>query len=103
MMTLTLENMIVIGDELALRWSDGVESYFPLVFLRQHCPCAVCAGESDLLGNMVKGEVTLIPASYQLRKCTQVGGYAIQPEWSDGHHSGIYSFSYLRSLRPEIL
>jgi DUF971 family protein len=101
MMTLTLESMIVIGDELALRWSDSVESYFPLVFLRRHCPCAVCAGESDLLGKVVKGEVTLIPASYQLRKCSQVGGYAIQPEWSDGHHSGIYSFSYLRSLKPE--
>jgi DUF971 family protein len=101
-MTLTLENMTVIGNELALRWSDGVESYLPFEFLRRQCPCAVCAGETDLLGNVLKGKTVLTPASFQLRRCVQVGGYAIQPEWSDGHHSGIYSFSYLRSLIPDL-
>jgi DUF971 family protein len=101
-MTLTLENMTVIGSELALKWSDGVESYLPMEFLRKHCPCAVCAGETDLLGQVFKGETVFTARSFQLQRCVQVGGYAIQPEWGDGHHSGIYSYSYLRSLTPDL-
>jgi DUF971 family protein len=97
-----LENMTVIGNELALRWSDQLESYFPLEFLRKRCPCALCAGEKDLLGNVSKGKPQLAPVSFQLKGCAVVGGYGIQPEWTDGHSSGIYSFSYLRSLDPNV-
>jgi DUF971 family protein len=97
-----LETMTVIGDELALRWTDQVESYFLLEFLRRRCPCALCAGEKDLLGNVYKGKVELGPASFRLKRCAVVGGYGIQPEWTDGHSSGIYSFSYLRSLDPNV-
>jgi DUF971 family protein len=101
-MQLGLENMTVIGNELALRWTDGIESYLPLEFLRKRCPCALCAGEKDILGNVYKGEAKLGPTSFQLKRCAAVGGYAIQPEWMDGHSSGIYSFSYIRSLDPNI-
>ena len=101
-MALGLENMTVIGNELALQWSDGIESYFPLEYLRRHCPCAVCVGETDLLGNVYRGKSELTPASFVLKRCGQIGGYAIQPEWGDGHQSGIYSFTYLRALNPEI-
>ena len=97
-----LENMTVIGNELALRWTDGIESYFPLEFLRRRCPCALCAGEKDILGKVYKGNVKLGPASFQLKRCSVVGGYGIQPEWLDGHSSGIYSFTYLRSVDPDV-
>ena len=97
-----LENMAVIGNELALRWEDGIESYLPLDFLRKSCPCALCAGEKDILGNVYKGEAKLSPQSVQLKRCTIVGGYGIKPEWMDGHDSGIYSFSYLRSLDLDV-
>jgi DUF971 family protein len=101
-MQLGLENMTVIGSELALLWNDGIESYFHLEFLRKRCPCALCAGEKDLLGNVYQGQVKLVPASLQLKRCAVVGGYGIQPEWMDGHNSGIYSFTYLRSLDPNV-
>ena len=97
-----LENMVVIGNELALRWADGIETYLPLDFLRKACPCALCAGEKDILGNVYKGEAKLGPESVQLKRCTIVGGYGIKPEWMDGHDSGIYSFSYLRSLDLDV-
>ena len=97
-----LENMVVIGNELALRWADGIETYLPLDFLRKVCPCALCAGEKDILGNVYKGEAKLGPESVQLKRCTIVGGYGIKPEWMDGHDSGIYSFSYLRSLDLDV-
>jgi DUF971 family protein len=101
-MQLGLENMTMIGNELALRWTDGTESYMPLEFLRRRCPCALCAGEKDILGKVYQGAAKLVPASFQLKRCTVVGGYAIQPEWMDSHGSGIYSFSYLRSLDPNV-
>lgn len=100
-MQLGLENMAVIGNELALRWTDGIETYLSLEFLRRQCPCALCAGEKDIVGNVYKGEVKLSAASFQLKRCAVVGGYGIQPEWMDGHSSGIYSFDYLRSLDPK--
>ena len=101
-MQLGLENMAVIGQELAIRWTDGTESYFQLEFLRRNCPCALCAGEKDILGNVYRGQSKLTSNSFRLKRCTKVGGYGIQPEWMDGHGSGIYSFSYLRSLNSKL-
>ena len=42
-MQLGLENMTVIGNELALRWTDGIESYFPLEFPEKKVPVCRCA------------------------------------------------------------
>jgi DUF971 family protein len=33
-----------------------------------------------------------------LRGWQLVGGYAIQPQWADGHSTGIFSYQYLRRL-----
>jgi DUF971 family protein len=41
-----------------------------------------------------------IPDDLVFRKIELVGQYALQFEWSDGHHTGIYSFEYLRELCP---
>ena len=48
-MRLEPTNIQQIGNELAIHWSDGVESYFGLELLRRACPCAACGGEPDLL------------------------------------------------------
>ena len=95
---LALESFEVIGEELAIRWKDGSETYIRLETLRRRCPCAVCAGETDLLGQKYGGSPKLAPNSFILRSCVPVGGYALQPEWADGHGSGIFSFEYLRSF-----
>ncbi len=95
---LTLTNIQQIGNELAIVWSDGAESYFPLEQLRRACPCAACGGEPDVLGHVVRPEVTYTPASFELRGWAMVGGYAVQPAWADGHGSGLYSFPFLRRL-----
>lgn len=39
-----------------------------------------------------------VPGSVQPVKVTQVGRYAIKFKWSDGHETGIYSWTYLRSV-----
>ena len=103
-MRLAVENLAIVGEELAIRWNDGRESYFSLEQLRRRCPCATCAGEKGILGEVYRSETRLSPESFQLLKCAVVGGYAIQPEWGDRHSSGIYSFDYLRSInlsKPE--
>jgi len=88
-----------IGGELAIKWDDGRESFIPLEKLRRHCPCAGCQGERDILGNLYKGpDQPLTPRSFQLMSIVNVGGYAIQPVWADGHNTGLFSFDYLRQL-----
>jgi DUF971 family protein len=88
-----------IGDELAIKWADGAESFLPLRQLRLHCPCAGCKGEVDVLGQLHKHpHQPLSPAAFQLVKVLPIGSYAIQPVWADGHATGIYSFDYLRRL-----
>jgi len=88
-----------VGDELALLWDDGHETYLKLEELRRRCPCATCQGEPDMLGNIHKGPTRLLTAdSFQLLSLQSVGNYGVQPNWKDGHHTGIYTFDYLRSL-----
>jgi DUF971 family protein len=98
LMTLGLKAVQLIGDELAIAWSDGAESYLPLERFRRACPCAMCGGEPDVLGNIVRPDVSYTPSSFELVGWQLVGGYALQPRWADGHSTGLYSFQYLRRL-----
>lgn len=94
-------NIQAIGSELAIVWSDGEESYLPLETLRRACPCAACGGEPDVLGRVLRPDVTYTPASFDLTGFTVIGGYAVQPAWGDGHGTGLYTFPYLRRLASE--
>src|SRR5712691_1972724 len=88
-----------IGQELAIKWEDGTESFVTLEKLRRHCPCAGCKGELDIMGNLYKNPVKSLPAAaFQLVRIANVGSYAVQPIWGDGHATGIYSFDYLRKV-----
>src|SRR5258708_33192414 len=88
-----------IGNELAIKWEDGSESFVPLEKLRRRCPCAGCQGETDIMGNVHKmPEKPLSLRAFELLRVANVGAYAIQPVWADGHATGIYSFDYLRRI-----
>jgi len=88
-----------IGEEIAIKWEDGGETFIPLEKLRRACPCAGCQGEKDILGNLYKNPgQPLAPNAFQLVRLERVGGYAIQPVWADGHATGLYAFGYLRRL-----
>ena len=87
------------GGELAIRWSDGAESYLELEMLRRACPCAGCCGEPDALGRVDVPRVSYDPErSFQMQGYNTVGGYAFQPLWGDGHSTGLYSYDLLRRL-----
>lgn len=97
-MALVLEQATVIGNELALSFSDDVEAYIDLSLLRRACPCANCQGEPDALGRVVRPVVEHGPRAFELTKFQPIGGYALQLFWADGHSSGIYSYPYLLRL-----
>jgi DUF971 family protein len=91
-----------IGNELAMKWSGGGESFISLEKLRRACPCAGCQGETDIMGNLYKNpEQKLSAAAFELVRFESVGGYAIQPVWRDGHATGIFSFDYLQKVAVE--
>lgn len=88
-----------IGEELAVKWDDGSESFVQLETLRRCCPCAGCKGEADIMGNVYRNPDKPLPSqAFQLVRIANVGGYAIQPIWGDGHSTGLFSFDYLRKV-----
>lgn len=97
-MRVTPVDIQIIGNEAAFKWSDGTEAFLSLEALRRACPCAGCGGEPDVLGRVVRPEVSYTPASFQLKSYQFVGGYAIQPVWEDNHSTGLYSFDFLHRL-----
>jgi len=87
-----------IGSELAIAWSDGLETYVPTETLRRACPCATCGGEPDVLGQTIRPDTSYTPDSFELTGWEIVGGYGLQPRWADGHRTGIYPYPFLRKL-----
>jgi len=91
-------NIQVIGDQLAIKWNDGSETFLALEYLRKACPCAACGGEPDVMGRVARPHVTHGAASFRLRSYQIIGSYAFQPVWEDGHSTGLYSFDFLKRL-----
>ena len=91
----------LIGTEVAIRWSDGVESYFPGEFLRAASPSAENQGEHDLLGRQIGGDARTHFPGVTAVDWQRVGNYAIAFEFSDGHRTGIFSYDYLRELHEQ--
>jgi DUF971 family protein len=94
-----LQDIQLIGNEMAVKWEDGREDFILLEVLRRACPCAGCKGETDILGHVYRNPPTpYVPNAFLLSRLKFIGGYAIAPVWADGHDSGIFSYDYLRSL-----
>jgi DUF971 family protein len=92
--------------QVSIRWEDGHQSLYGFDLLRKECPCAVCsdlrhqrpaAGGLDLL--VMSGPI-LRAGEVQVTEVKPVGRYALNFVWSDGHDTGIYTYSLLRELCP---
>ena len=88
----------IIGSEVALRWSDGAESYIAFATLRANSPSAEVKGEQDIFGHQYGGEAPRDHTGVEVLGWEQVGNYAIRFEFSDGHRTGLYSYPLLRRL-----
>ena len=83
-------NLDGAGQLMQLRWADGHTSIMPWMLLRAACPCASCTQPG------AEPEAA-VP---ELRDVFEVGHYALNLHWQDGHQTGIYTFETLRHLCP---
>ncbi len=96
--TPTPQNITVHGASRVLEvcFSDGATFRIPFELMRVYSPSAEVQGHGP--GQEVlqtgKREVTLAALD-------AVGNYAVQPTFSDGHDSGIFSWEYLYFLGAE--
>jgi DUF971 family protein len=91
---------IVDKDKLSLLWNDGNNSIISLKYLRDECPCAGCKGETILFKTYRPPKPTVFsPEMYKITSINEVGDYAIQIGWKDGHNTGIYSWDYIKILQ----
>jgi DUF971 family protein len=78
---------------LEIAFSDGQTFWIPFELMRVFSPSAEVQGHGP--GQEVlqtgKREVDIV-------ELVQVGNYAVQPTFSDGHSSGIFSWDYLYHL-----
>jgi DUF971 family protein len=78
---------------LEISFADGRTFKLPYEFLRVYSPSAEVRGHGAGQETLQTGkrEVTI-------KEVEPVGHYAIRPQFSDGHDSGIYSWEYLYEL-----
>ena len=97
--TISIENILFTGTELAEKWSDETESFIALKILRDCCPCAFCSGEKDVLGNVYKGpKKELGGIAYEAVNFEKIGHYAVRIFWGDRHSDGPFTYDLLRKL-----
>lgn len=80
---------------LYIAWSDRHTSRHAWEHLRWLCPCAECKGEWGVPGKLAATR-TFSEAQTRLEDVRPVGRYALQPQWGDGHNTGLYTYDYLR-------
>ncbi len=76
---------------IELSWADGRTFKLPHRIVRGYCPCAGCQGHAGGVRFVDGGDP-------ELRDIGQVGNYALELGWGDGHATGIYPFEFLRKL-----
>ena len=78
---------------MEVAFSDGKVFHLPYEFLRVYSPSAEVRGHGP-------GQEVLQTGKRQvdIQALEPVGSYAVQPRFSDGHDTGIYSWEYLYDL-----
>jgi DUF971 family protein len=94
----TPTNIQSIGEEIAIAWSDGGESFLRHDLLRRASPSAETQGEHDVFGNRYGGSAKAGYSGVRVVGWERVGNYAVRFSFSDGHGTGLYTFDYLRKL-----
>jgi DUF971 family protein len=78
---------------LEIAFADGKVFRLPFEFLRVHSPSAEVKGHGPGQETLQVGK-----RDVTITQLDPVGYYAVQPVFSDGHTSGIFSWAYLYEL-----
>lgn len=81
---------------LEIAFDDGRSFRLPYEYLRVFSPSAEVRGHGPGQEVLQVGKREI-----EIRQVEPVGSYAIQPTFSDGHATGIYSWEYLYQLGLE--
>ena len=95
------EKIELVGDFLALGWTDGKEVFLDSSTLRTNSPSAEQSGETDIFGRNSGGSSQNKFPEVKINHFEKVGNYALRLIFSDGHSSGIYSWDYFLSLSTQ--
>ena len=91
---------------LSVQWADGHTSVFPIAHLRRWSPCAEAR---QLRQALAENPLAVLPAAptatgpLEATNIERVGTYAIRISFSDGHHTGLYSWQWLQSIDPDAM
>lgn len=78
---------------LEISFSDGASFRIPFELMRVYSPSAEVQGHGEGQEVLQTGKRTVT-----LQSLEPVGNYAVQPTFSDGHDTGIFSWDYLYHL-----
>ncbi len=78
--------------EIVITWSDDHRATYPARYLRLRCKCAQC--EEEMTGRPILDPAS-VSGDIDTLAVGLVGSYAIHINWTDGHHTGIYTFENL--------
>ena len=78
---------------MEIAFDNGRTFRLPYEFLRVYSPSAEVRGHGPGQEVLQTGKL-----SVEIRSMEPVGSYAVQPQFSDGHATGIYSWDYLYEL-----
>ncbi len=78
---------------MELSFADGERFELSFEFLRVHSPSAEVRGHGPGQEVLQTGKRNIEVVALE-----PVGSYAVQPQFSDGHNTGIYSWGYLYDL-----
>jgi DUF971 family protein len=88
-------------ESLTIVWSDGLVSTYPIAYLRRMSPSA---DAREMRREMERNPLTVIKGggsgAISATNAELVGNYALRITFSDGHASGLFTWTYLRSLDP---
>jgi len=86
-------NLHQVSRVLDITFEDGRAFSLPVEYLRVFSPSAEVRGHGPGQEVLQVGK-----RAVDVRALEPVGSYAVQPQFSDGHNTGIYSWDYLYEL-----
>lgn len=78
---------------LEIAYGDSTVFHLPFEYLRVYSPSAEVRGHGAGQEILQTGKRNVLIAALE-----PVGNYALKPHFSDGHHTGIYTWDYLHRL-----
>ena len=90
-MAITISKVSKNGSALKVEWSDGEESKFNFMWLRDNCPTAHDKDSRHRMFNILELSKNLNAKNYTINKEGK-----LEIEWSEGNHTSYYDPKWLR-------